>query len=177
MESLLKGEMVYLRMVEPEDALDLLLWENNPENWKVTDTEVPFSLHGMQQLIEQQQQFRSSGQLRFIICDMVTNKSIGTVDLYDADFKNGNASVGILIALPEERGKGFAKEALKLLIEYVKSIFDFHNLVASIQEDNTSSIKLFESIGFVQVGRRMNWFKGSNETRINELNYQLCLKK
>lgn len=177
MKSLLRGKLVFLRMVEPEDALDLLLWENNPENWKVTDTEVPFSLHGMQQLIEQQQQFRSSGQLRFIICSVDSNKSLGSIDLYDTDFKNGNASVGVLIALPEERGKGFAKEALQLLIEYVKSIFDFHNLVASIQEDNTLSIKLFESIGFFQVGRRINWFKGSNEKRINELNYQLCLKK
>jgi diamine N-acetyltransferase len=84
MPQLLRGNTLYLRMVEPHDAIDVMIWENNPENWHVTDTEVPFSLHGMQQLIEQQQQFRSSGQLRFILCLNDSNESIGTVDLYDA---------------------------------------------------------------------------------------------
>ena len=171
-----RGTTVYLRMVEPTDALNLLQWENDPENWKVTDTEIPFSLHGIHQLIEQQQQFRSTGQLRFIICLVDTNESVGTVDLYDADFKHGNAFVGILIACKHDRGKGYAKEALKLLIEYVGTTFGFINLAASIQETNVSSAQLFKSVGFVQVGRRTNWFKGPNGQRVNELNFQICLK-
>lgn len=177
MQHLLQGNTLYLRMVEPHDAIDVMLWENNPENWPITDTEVPFSLHGMQQLIEQQQQFRSSGQLRFILCLNDSNESIGTVDLYDADFKNGNVSVGILLARLEERGKGYAKEALMLLIDYVRAVFDFHNVSASIQEGNMASINLFQSVGFVQVGKRINWFKGPKGQRINELNFQLCLKE
>lgn len=176
MQQLLHGNSVYLRMVEPEDVFDVLLWENNPDNWHVTDTEVPFSLHGMHQLIEQQQQFRNSGQLRLIISHNDSKEALGTIDLYDADFKNGNAAVGILIARNEDRGKGYAREALALLIQYVKSVFDFYNLTASIQEGNTSSIVLFEAAGFQQVGKRLNWFKGPKGKRINELNYQLCLK-
>ena len=49
---MLSTEKILLRMVEPEDATKLLIWENNPENWKVTDTEVPFSMHAIKMLIE-----------------------------------------------------------------------------------------------------------------------------
>lgn len=173
----LAGNEVFLRMVEPSDALDLLQWENDPENWKVTDTEVPFSLHGIQQLIEQQQHIRSTGQLRMMICDIESHSSVGAIDLYDADFKHGNAAVGVLIARNEDRGKGYAKEALLLLIDYVKQNLDLFNLVASIQEGNAASIHLFTHVGFEQVGIRKNWFKGFGGNRINELNFQLCLKE
>ena len=65
---MLKGKTVFLRPVEPADATKLMVWENNPAHWKVTDTEVPFSMHAILQLIEQQQHIRSTGQLRLIIC-------------------------------------------------------------------------------------------------------------
>ena len=91
-------DRIFLRMVEPHDATKLLLWENNPDNWKVTDTEVPFSIHAIQALIEQQQQIRTTGQMRMMIClNDPTQESVGAIDLYDVDFKNRNASVGILI--------------------------------------------------------------------------------
>ena len=51
---MLKGNSIYLRVVESEDATKLFVWENDPENWKVSNTEVPFSMHSIHQLIEQQ---------------------------------------------------------------------------------------------------------------------------
>ncbi len=170
-------EKIFLRMVEPHDATKLLLWENNSENWKVTDTEVPFSLHAIQALIEQQQQIRSTGQLRMMIClNESTKEPIGAIDLYDVDFKNKNASVGILIGEKQNRGKGFAKDALKLIIEYASNHLALYNLVCSIQAVNEESIHLFETAGFEYVGRRKEWFSIKNN-RIDELIYQLCLEK
>ncbi|MEN9400629.1 MAG: hypothetical protein RL632_1732, partial [Bacteroidota bacterium] len=75
---MLKGDKVFLRAVEPADATLLMLWENDTENWKVTDTEVPFSLHGIMQLIDQQQDLRATGQLRFVICELASEKPVGT---------------------------------------------------------------------------------------------------
>ena len=51
---MLKGESIYLRAVEKEDASTLFIWENNPSNWKISNTEIPFSMHSIHQLIEQQ---------------------------------------------------------------------------------------------------------------------------
>lgn len=174
--NLLSSDKVFLRPVEPSDAPQLLLWENDVENWKVTDTEIPFSLSAILQLIEQQQQFRSYGQLRFIICLKESEKGVGTIDLYDADFKNGNVTVGILIADKAQRRKGIAYQSLLLVIEYAKEVFNFVNMTCSIHSNNSESISLFEKAGFFRVGMRSNWFKVGKE-RTDELIYQLCLEK
>lgn len=163
-------------MVEPSDATTLMLWENNPDNWKVTDTEIPFSLQSIMLLIEQQREFRNTGQLRMMICLNSSNETVGCIDLYDADFKNKRAAVGVLIGEKGERCKGFASEALELIIDYSVEVFDFANLYCSIQEENFASVQLFEKNGFEKVGFRKNWFYNKGKFT-NEILFQLWLKK
>ena len=173
---MLKGSKIYLRAIEPEDAAKVLIWENNPENWRVSGTEAPYSMHGILDYINSIHNFRQSGEMRLMICLSDTNEAVGTLDLFEANFKHGRAGIGILIAEEKERNKGFARESLEILIEYCKFMFDFHNLTANVLEDNISSIHLFESVGFELVGTRKEWFFDQGK-RINERIYQLCLKK
>jgi diamine N-acetyltransferase len=171
-----KANSVYLRVVEPHDAPLLLLWENNPQHWKVTDTEVPFSMQAILQLIDQQQQIRLTGQLRMMICLNETEEAVGAIDLYDVDFKNKNAAIGILIGDEKNKKKGYAAESLVLMQEYAKNSLELHNLYCSIQADNEASIHLFEKIGFEKIGTRKEWFLMKGQ-RVDEILYQLCLKK
>ena len=173
---MLKGNKIHLRAIEPEDAAKVLIWENNPKNWRVSGTEAPYSMHGILDYIHSIHNFRQSGELRLMICLNENNEAVGTLDLFEANFKHGRAGIGILIAEEQERNKGFAKESLELLIEYCRLVFDFHNLTANVLEDNISSIHLFESVGFELVGTRKEWFLDRGR-RINERIYQLCLKK
>ncbi len=175
---MLNGKNIHLRAVEKTDAHKIMLWENNPKHWKVSDTEVPFSLSGILQLIEQQQQFRSTGQLRFVM-DVKEGENripIGVIDLYDMNFKHGHAAVGILIGEENYEGKGFAFEALQLLIEFSRDLLGLHSLHCSVHADNVKSIHLFEKANFEKVGVRKEWFL-LNGVRIDELIFQLCLKK
>jgi diamine N-acetyltransferase len=173
---MLKGNNIYLRAVEKDDALTLFQWENNTANWKVSNTEIPFSMHSIHQLIEQQSDLRTSGQLRFIICQNESTNPLGTLDIYDVNFKHGFASIGILIATDQDKRKGIARESLKLLINYCRDILDLANLQCFIHHDNEASIALFEHLEFKRVGEKINWlvFKGK---RFHELTYQLCLKE
>lgn len=173
---MLKGNSIYLRVVEAEDATKLFLWENDPENWKVSNTEIPFSMHSIHQLIEQQSNIRNSGEIRFIICLNENENPIGTLDLYDVNFKHGYATIGIMIAEESERRKGFAAESLRLISEYARDILDLSNLQCTIHGDNENSITLFEKVGFCRVGIRKNWLKFKGK-RIDEISYQLCLKE
>lgn len=173
---MLKGQRIFLRAIEPEDATKIMLWENNPENWRVSGTEAPYSMHGILEYINSIQNFRQCGELRLMICRQDDQSAIGTLDLFDANFKHGRAGVGILIGENSERNKGYAKESLELLIEYATVFLGFHNLAASVLEDNEPSINLFESAGFELVGTRKEWFL-DHGNRINERIYQLCLKK
>lgn len=173
---MLVGDKVFLRAVEKSDATTIYMWENNPDNWKVSNTEVPFSMFDIMALIEHQADLRKSGQLRFVIQEKQTERSLGVIDLYEVNFKHGYASVGILIALDVDRGGGFASDALSILIEYTRDYLELRNLQCSIHGDNTASIALFEKMNFRKVGVRKGWlrFKGKE---IDEISYQLCLKE
>lgn len=173
---MLKGANVFLRAIEPEDATRVLLWENNPEHWRVSGTEAPYSMHGILEYINSIQNFRQCGELRLMICLQRNKEAIGTLDLFDANFKHGRAGIGILIGEKHERNKGYALESLDLLKEYAMTFLGFHNLTASILDDNLPSINLFESAGFELVGTRKEWFFDHGKW-INERIYQLCLKK
>ena len=48
---MLKGTMLYLRAVESSDATMLYLLENNVDHWRIANTEVPFSMHAIHNLI------------------------------------------------------------------------------------------------------------------------------
>lgn len=173
---MLKGNSIFLRVVEAADATKLFLWENDPRNWKVSNTEVPFSMHAIHQLIEQQSNIRNSGEIRFIICLNENENPIGTIDLFDINFKHGHATIGIMVAEESERRKGYATESLRLISDYARDILDLTNLQCTIHGDNERSIALFEQVGFNRVGIRKNWLKFKGE-RFDEISYQLCLKE
>ncbi len=173
---MLKGKNIYLRAIEPEDATKILIWENNPDHWRVSGTEAPYSMHGILEYINSIQNFRQSGELRLMICLSTSNQPIGTLDLFETSFRHERTSIGILIGEHQERGKGYAKESLEILIDYAEKLWGFHNLSAHVLDDNQASIQLFESVGFELIGVRKEWFKDRNK-RIDERIYQLCLKK
>jgi diamine N-acetyltransferase len=173
---ILKGPKIFLRAIEPEDATKVMVWENNPDNWRVSGTEAPYSMHGILEYINSIHNFRNSGELRLMICLNADKHAIGTLDLFEANFKHGRAGIGILIGEKDERNKGYAHESLGLLVEYAEKVLGFHNLTANVLDDNQPSIALFEACGFELVGIRKDWFLDHGQ-RINERIYQLCLKK
>lgn len=173
--SFLKGNSISLRAVEPNDASTLFIWENNRLNWRVSHTEVPFSMHNIHQLIEQFSNLRTSGQLRLMIDSNASGKSIGTIDLFDVNFKHGFATIGILIADDADRGQGIATEALSLCISYCKEELELRNIQCFVQSDNLPSLNLFRKLGFREVGIRKEWYL-YNGKFFDEIAFQLCLK-
>jgi diamine N-acetyltransferase len=156
---MLKGKRIYLRQIEETDVNILLLWENDTENWRYSESEAPFSLHQLQHYVKNASHVRQNEQLRFIICLIENDKAIGTVDLFKIDFKNMRAGVGILIANPENRQKGHAQEALVLMEGFASRRLNLDQLYCDIQADNKASIQLFEKAGFIQTATKKNWYK------------------
>ena len=158
----LQGEHIKLRALEPEDLYLLESWENNPENWRYSQQQVPFSKHILRAyLANAQQDIYEAKQLRLVIENQ--EQAIGLIDLYDFDFNNRRAGIGILIGDQENRQRGYAREALQILVGYAQKAFDLKQLYASIGESNTASLKLFDSLGFKQIGVRAQWFREGKE--------------
>ncbi|WP_203293078.1 GNAT family N-acetyltransferase [Luteirhabdus pelagi] len=158
--STLKGEKIYLRALEPEDLEFLYQLENDEEVWYVSNTSNPFSKHVLKQYLENSHRdIYEIKQLRFMICTVEEERSVGCVDLFDFDPKHKRAGVGVVIAKAEDRKKGYAYEALQLLEKYGKRHLSLHQFYASIPETNERSLALFKKAGFEQTGVMKDWLK------------------
>jgi len=154
----LKGEHIFLRALEPEDLDFVHSVENDESIWEMSSTQTPYSKYVIKQYLENSHKdIYEVKQLRLAICLQETEATVGLIDLFDYDPANNRAGVGIVIKDKANRGKGFGKEALALLINYGKAHLHLHQLYANIAEDNQNSILLFEKSGFMKVGVKKEW--------------------
>ena len=155
----LQSENIILRALEPEDIDYLYQWENDAENWKVSNTQAPFSRFVLEQYIATaHQDIYSIKQLRLMICDK-QNKPVGCIDLFDFEPSHLRAGIGVLIADKTERRKGYASEALELLIDYGHQTLNLHQLYCNITIDNEASVLLFQKHGFQITGIKKQWIR------------------
>ncbi len=138
---------IYIRKVHVPDLKYLLDWENNPENWEVSDTTQPYTQEEMMQFIIDQQN-GDAEQCRYIICNEISHLPLGTVDLFAIDPINKTAEVGILIAKNKYRRHGYALLALLHLIAICREEYGLNHLFCFIEAENNASIGLFEKAGF-----------------------------
>lgn len=156
-DKILETEEIKLRAMEPEDAALLYLWENDTKIWDVSSTVTPFSMKTLQKFLESDSNdIYVNKQLRLMIEDKGSGKTIGTIDLYDFDARNRRAGVGIFIT-EEFQNKGFGTRSLKSLLEYCKTILLLHQVYADIPEHNTISLQLFNTAGFSECGEKKDW--------------------
>ena len=167
----LKGQNIYLRALEPKDLDFLYRLENDTSIWEISGTLKPYSKKMLQLYLDNAyRDIYEVKQLRLCICDM-EDRCIGLIDLFDFDPKNRRAGMGIIIANPENRGKGLGAEAISLVCDYAFSTLDLHQIYANILEDNDKSIKLFQKMGFKKIGVKKEWIRTSTGFK-NEVLFQ-----
>ncbi|NVO10514.1 MAG: GNAT family N-acetyltransferase [Bacteroidales bacterium] len=166
-DSTLENSIVKLRAPELPDIDLLYTWENNMEIWKVSNTITPFSRFVLKKYIETAHlDIWETKQLRLIIeaknQSSLMLASVGLIDLFDFDPFHLRAGIGILIANSEYRQKGYATEALKLMVKYTFETLQLHQLYCNISSDNTISFQLFQNTGFEVIGIKKDWLKTKN---------------
>ena len=153
-----KNENITLRVAEPYDADIIYRWENDMEIWRVSDTIVPFSRHQIEQFLLNNNDLVSDKQLRLMIVGSINGDVVGCIDLYDYDSFNQRAGIGIMVD-KNHRGKGYAKQAIALLMDYCFNTLLLNQLYALVLSSSIDSIVLFESLGFERCGIRKQWCK------------------
>ena len=173
--NLLTGPNLKLRAVEPMDIELLMEWENDTSIWNVSNTLTPYSRFEIEEyVLNAKRDIFSARQLRLMIdlqTEDVTTITIGSIDLFDVDTVNLRAGVGIMIQ-KEFREKGYAGEALEILVRYAFEVFHLHQLYCNISKDNQASIRIFEKLGFVGCGEKREWIN-TREGWMDEIMFQL----
>jgi len=155
----LQGERIKLRAIEPADANLLYQWENDTSVWHVSNTITPFSKDVITQYLSNAHlDIYTTKQLRLII-ETENKIPIGCIDLFEFNPLHLRAGIGILIAAAEYRRKGYASEALDILIKYAFNTLNLNQLYCHIGVENESSVSLFKKYNFKIVGTKKNWVK------------------
>ena len=154
----LTGNLVFLRALEPEDLEFVYQIENDESIWNVSNTNTPYSKFLIRQYLENaHQDIFEAKQLRLAICKTESQEAIGLIDLFDFDPNHNRAGIGIIIKENNDRNLGFGSEALDLLIRYSFSKLNLHQLFANIDPNNSASLKLFTTFGFLKIGIKRHW--------------------
>ena len=86
----------------------------------------------------------------------------GFINVFDSSTRHGGFSYGISL-FPEYRGKGYAKKAVLLLLDYYFNHLRFHRCGIHVYDFNTRSIQFHEKLGFKKCGHlhECHYFEGN----------------
>jgi diamine N-acetyltransferase len=110
-----------------------------------------------------------------MIIDSDEQRSLGAIDLFDIDFLNACAFVGILVAKSQDRNRGVAENALRLLEEICIKELGIDVLYAKVFTSNLPSVRLFEKRSFIKK-RLMPAAELNNGQYIETQIFEKCLK-
>ena len=84
------------------------------------------------------------------------NKHIGNIKIDPIEIEHGICEYGIMMGDKSEWGKGFAKEASKLVIDFCFKNLNLRKINLGVIESNTKAVKLYEKLNFAVEGQLIN---------------------
>ena len=87
-----------------------------------------------------------------IICDLKTDRPLGSVYIRDIDRQHQKAEYGIFIGEEDARGRGIGTAAAKLMLQYCFAEEGLHRVYLRALAENAQAIGSYEKAGFVKEG-------------------------
>ena len=144
------GTRVTLRPMEIADTDDVLRWRSDPEILAQLFADQPPTRAGHLRWLEG---IRARGDRQeFVIVEQATGRRIGTIGLSQIDHANRRAEYGILIGEADARGKGFGREASRLILQHAFNELGLHRVYLHVFADNAAAIRLYEHVGLRREG-------------------------
>ena len=146
-EKALLGEYVILRPPRESDVEAVYSWDKDPE-LAAWNGRSPISISLSAAHRDYLARWEDPGVKTFII--EAAEEPIGMATLYD--FRRDGCEVGIKIGPGNLRGRGYATEAVALLLDYVFGTLGLRAVRGSTLAHNDRMQRVFEKNGFVQTG-------------------------
>jgi RimJ/RimL family protein N-acetyltransferase len=151
------GRKVRLRAVEERDLPQLHVWANDEDLWSnLGGWRFPSNFESIKAW------FAGLGSdplsHRFIIETNDDGRLIGTANLVSIDWKNRNASHGMLLGPGGERRKGYGRDTVMAMMRYAFDELGLERLDTDIIEYNEASLGLYVgACGWTEEGRQRRW--------------------
>ncbi len=144
----LEGKDIFLSPLSKEDALgDYAYWLNDQETTLfMGNGRFPVSIDGLKNYIESYNNSKEGMLLGIFL--KKTSRHIGNITLHQIDWRNRFAEIGILIGDKKSHGKGYATEAIRLVVDHAFNKLNLRKLCTGMVKGNEASKRAFEKVGF-----------------------------
>jgi RimJ/RimL family protein N-acetyltransferase len=149
----LKGERIHLRaLMEKDLTSSYLQWLNDEEVCRNNSHAVFPNTEQRMKTFYNSIQNQLNVVLAIIHSD--TDRHIGNVSLQNINWISRNAEFAILMGEKDFWGKGYGKEAARLIMQYGFERLNLHRIYCGTLNGNSGMIKLAASMGMIEEGRR-----------------------
>jgi RimJ/RimL family protein N-acetyltransferase len=157
-----EGRLVRLRGIEPEDWETFHAWNQESESARrMYFIPFPVSKEYVRQWAAKQAAQNGDGDEFFFVIESLAGEIVGSINSAQCDRRNGAFSYGVGIR-PEHRRRGYAAEAIQLLLGYFFRELRYQKATTRVYSFNLPSLALHDRLGFVREGRlrRMRYTDG-----------------
>jgi RimJ/RimL family protein N-acetyltransferase len=159
MSNLFKGQLVRLRAIEPDDAETMFRHRQDDEISRL-DARIqwPQSLADVRRRLDARAKKKPTDDEDLLI-ETLDGHLVGDISVQSTDSRSGAFSIGIGIRERSEWGKGYAKEAMLLMLRYMYHERRYQKCNLGVYAYNKRAIAFYRHLGFVDEGRlRSNHF-------------------
>lgn len=149
----IEGGRIILRLLERDDLPLTLSWRNKDEirTWFLNTTII--SADGHYSWFERYQELDNDFVFLILAKDL-NNAPVGQISLYDINWGAKTAEFGrLMIGEPHAKGRGIAKEATRILLDYCFGALKLKEITLEVKENNKAAIAIYQSIGFSETAR------------------------
>lgn len=148
-----EGKLVRLRPVEPADAPAHHAFNNSLDYDLIDKRYPPGSLTRVEEWAGRKGQEGFDDQnFTFQMEAVATDELVGSIATHHCDQRTGVVSYGLHV-LGEHRGKGYAKDAICLVLRYYFQELRYQKANVGVYDLNAPSKALHRSLGFIEEGR------------------------
>jgi RimJ/RimL family protein N-acetyltransferase len=146
--SLISGERLRLREMIDDDLPAVRRWRSDPD---VTRHWITREQPTLAELAEWLAANRASGAETLTI-ETLDGVAIGYVSVFDIDPEHRRCEISLMVGERSEWGKGYAREALRLLLRYLFSSLGMHKVTLSVFAENEAARRVYRACGFREDG-------------------------
>ncbi len=148
-----QGKHIRLRSIEPSDWQTFHEWNFDSDTARFGyELHFPQSEEAAREWARREATRHHDGDEARWVIEATDGSMAGTINTYSCNRRNGSFSYGVALR-GEHRQKGYAAEAIVLVLQYFFRELRYHKVTAHVYSFNEPSIRLHEKLGFVCEGR------------------------
>lgn len=147
---MLTGEKVYLRALENEDSQKYYEWINDRDLVQFSGIYRPVPENSHNAWIKNISE--NTSIIVFSIVRKTDDLLIGTCSLRNIDYVARSAELQIRLGCLDERGKGFGKDSISLLLKHGFDDLNLNRIYLHVFDSNKIAISVYKKSGFVEEG-------------------------